>query len=84
MTRFADIVLSLVGILVSLPLLAVFIFVWFLDTGSPIFRQCRVGRNLRPFTIFKLRTMRMDTHSVPTHLTNGAASDPLWALFAPG
>lgn len=77
MTRLADIIFSLVGILISLPLLAVFILFGFLDTGSPIFRQCRLGRNLRPFTILKLRTMQMDTHSVPTHLTNVAAVTPV-------
>ena len=76
MSRLADIILSSVGILISLPLLAVFILFGFLDTGSPIFRQRRVGRNLQPFTILKLRTMRMDTHSVPTHLTNVAAVTP--------
>ena len=76
MIRLVDIILSAVGILISLPLLAVFILAAFLDTGSPIFRQARVGRNLRPFTILKLRTMQIDTHSVPSHLANVAAVTP--------
>ncbi|NCG09572.1 MAG: sugar transferase [Alphaproteobacteria bacterium] len=76
MTRLVDIILSTVGILISLPLLAVFVLAGSLDTGSPIFRQARVGRNLRPFTILKLRTMRINTHSVPSHLANAASVTP--------
>lgn len=76
MFRLVDILLSAVGILISLPLVPVLIIFGFLDTGSPIFRQARVGRNLKTFTIFKLRTMRPDTHSVPSHLADVAAVTP--------
>ncbi len=37
--------------------------------GPVLFTQTRVGRNLTHFTIFKFRTMRIDTpHDTPTHL----------------
>lgn len=76
MIRFIDVVLAAFGILIFLPLFAVFILVGYLDTGSPIFRQARVGLHLESFTIFKLRTMRPDTYSVPSHLADIAAVTP--------
>src|SRR5690554_7037860 len=40
------------------------------DTGSPIFRQERVGRNRKPFILVKFRTMKKDTASVASHLAS--------------
>ena len=37
------------------------------DGGPAIFRQARVGRGERTFTLFKLRTMRIDTGDLPSH-----------------
>ncbi len=68
--RMMDILLSVVGLLVTWPFLTVLLFIGFFDTGSPIFRQVRVGRNQQPFTLFKLRTMRLDTQAVATHIVN--------------
>ncbi len=45
----------------------------YFDTGSPVFRQERVGRNKKPFTLIKFRTMPVETQSVATHLV-GASS----------
>jgi lipopolysaccharide/colanic/teichoic acid biosynthesis glycosyltransferase len=42
----------------------------FLDTGSPIFRQQRVGRHLKPFILVKFRTMKLDTVHVASHLAS--------------
>lgn len=44
-----------------------------IDSGSPIFRQVRVGRDRKPFVLWKFRTMRLDTASVATHLADAAA-----------
>ena len=46
------------------------------DTGSPIFRQQRVGRNKRPFTLVKFRTMKPDTAHVASHLASSSAITP--------
>ena len=42
----------------------------YVDTGSPILAQKRVGRNLKIFKIFKFRTMKIKTLSKATHLVN--------------
>lgn len=73
MTRLFDVVLSLAGLVVSAPVfLLLFVLVWF-DTKSPLFRQERVGRHQKPFTLVKFRTMRPDTASVATHLADISA-----------
>lgn len=50
----------------------IFIFGLF-DTGSPLFLQKRVGKNLKPFTLIKFRTMSKNTRSVGTHMVDSAS-----------
>ena len=45
----------------------------YFDTGSPIFCQERVGRDKKPFTLIKFRTMAVGTASIATHLADGAS-----------
>lgn len=73
MIRLFDFVFSLLGLLVGLPVLLVLTVIGLFDTGSPIFRQVRVGRNQQPFTLVKFRTMKVDTASVATHLASSAS-----------
>ena len=68
MYRFFDIFFSLIGIVLSLPLLIIIYAISFFDTGSPIFAQERVGLNMKPFILFKFRTMSLDTINVASHL----------------
>lgn len=77
MIRLIDIVLSAISIFVLWPLLVVLYAAGYMDTGAPLFRQVRVGRDRQPFTLVKFRTMRPDTQSVATHLANPAAVTPL-------
>lgn len=70
MIRFLDFSISLVGIVVTFPLFVVLYLIGFFDTGSPIFRQVRVGRNLKPFTLIKFRTMKVEAASVASHLAD--------------
>ncbi|KJS70868.2 MAG: lipid carrier : UDP-N-acetylgalactosaminyltransferase [Pseudomonas sp. BICA1-14] len=61
------------GLLFGFPVLVVLAIIGLFDTGSPIFRQVRVGRNQKPFTLVKFRTMKVDTASVATHLASSAS-----------
>ena len=52
-----------------------------LDTGSPLFLQARVGRQQKPFVLTKFRTMHPDPASVATHLAGVSAITPLGAFL---
>ena len=73
MIRVFDFVFSFMGLLIGFPVLVVLAIIGLFDTGSPIFRQVRVGRNQQPFTLVKFRTMKVDTVSVATHLASSAS-----------
>jgi len=74
--RALDVVFSFFGLLFGLPVLLLLTLVGLFDTGSPIFRQQRVGRHQRPFTLVKFRTMKVNTASVATHLVSSASITP--------
>jgi len=71
--RLLDFFFSLFGLLFGFPVLLVLMVIGFFDTGSPVFRQERVGRNKKPFTLVKFRTMKKDTASVASHLASASA-----------
>ncbi len=77
MLRVFDLVFSLMGLLLGSPVLLVIYVAGLFDTGSPFFQQVRVGRNERPFTLLKFRTMRPETPSVASHLADISAITPL-------
>lgn len=68
MIRTFDFIFSLIGLTVGLPILILLYLIGLFDTGSPIFKQERVGRYKKPFTLIKFRTMAVDTVSVASHL----------------
>lgn len=70
MIRTFDLIFSLLGLVVGFPVLLALTTIGLFDTGSPIFRQVRVGRYQQPFTLVKFRTMKVDTASVATHLAS--------------
>lgn len=73
MLRVLDFIFSLLGLVFGFPILLVIYVVGLFDTGSPLFLQERVGRNKKPFTLVKFRTMSVDTASVATHLASSAS-----------
>lgn len=77
MIRILDVLFALCGLILGLPILVGLTILGLFDTGSPFFRQTRVGRYQRPFTLLKFRTMRPDTASVATHLADASAVTPL-------
>ena len=76
MIRFFDLVFALFGLVFGGPVLLILFLIGLFDTGSPVFRQVRVGRNKKPFTLIKFRTMKVDTASVATHLASSSSITP--------
>ncbi|MBS3798474.1 sugar transferase [Pseudoalteromonas sp. BDTF-M6] len=70
MIRLLDFLLALFGLFIASPFLLILFVIGMLDTGSPLFRQERVGKNKKPFTLVKFRTMKVDTASVASHLAS--------------
>jgi sugar transferase (PEP-CTERM system associated) len=69
--RFASIAISILGLILSLPLLLLVVtFIKLTSRGTVFYRQKRVGRNGVSFYCYKVRTMRPDAE---------ADSGPTWA-----
>jgi sugar transferase (PEP-CTERM system associated) len=57
--RSLALLLSLVTLLISLPIMGLVALLIWLDSGAPvIFRQTRIGKDGKPFTLYKFRSMR--------------------------
>ena len=70
--RTFDLIASCLGFLILSPLIASIAFAIFIeDGGSPFFRQIRIGRYGRPFSMIKLRTMVHDAQQRGGVLTVG-------------
>jgi lipopolysaccharide/colanic/teichoic acid biosynthesis glycosyltransferase len=80
MTRLSDIICSLIGLILLSPTILLLLIVGYFDTGSPIFKQERVGRNKQPFYLLKFRSMKLNTQSVATHLVQ-TSSITKWGTF---
>jgi O-antigen biosynthesis protein WbqP len=76
MIRLLDFCFSLSGLVCALPFFIILFIIGLFDTGSPVFRQERVGRNKKPFILIKFRTMSVDTASVASHLASSASITP--------
>jgi lipopolysaccharide/colanic/teichoic acid biosynthesis glycosyltransferase len=73
--RWVDAAVSAVGLVVSAPfLLAACIWIRWDSPGSPFYGQTRIGRNGKPFTLFKLRSMR-PVPELTSSITHGSG-DP--------
>lgn len=73
MIRLFDLLFALFGLIFGFPFLLLIYILGLFDTGSPLFLQKRVGRNKKPFTLVKFRTMKVDTASVASHLASAAS-----------
>ena len=80
MIRFLDIFFSFIGLTFLSPLLAIIFIIAFLDSGSPLFLQERVGRYKLPFILIKFRTLPKNTEHVASHLLEPVAIAP-FGLF---
>jgi lipopolysaccharide/colanic/teichoic acid biosynthesis glycosyltransferase len=73
MIRVLDLCFSFFGLVVATPVLLIIYIISYFDTGSPIFKQERIGKNKKPFILFKFRTMSVGTASVASHLSSADA-----------
>jgi lipopolysaccharide/colanic/teichoic acid biosynthesis glycosyltransferase len=80
MKRFFDIFFSLFGIILLSPIILILFLLGFLDTGSPLFFQERVGQNQIPFKLLKFRSMHLNTKAVATHLVQ-VSSITKWGII---
>jgi sugar transferase, PEP-CTERM system associated/exopolysaccharide biosynthesis polyprenyl glycosylphosphotransferase len=68
--RVLSVAISLVGLILSLPLMPFIILAIYCDSPGPVFyKQTRVGKAGRPFNVVKFRTMQLDAE----------AGGPKWA-----
>lgn len=81
MLRFLDVVFALIGLISGSPILLLIYCIGLFDTGSPLFRQERVGRQKKPFALVKFRTMKVDTASVASHLASSSSITSLGRLL---
>lgn len=79
--RLFDVLFALLGLVFGFPVLLLIYVLGLFDTGSPLFRQERVGRHQKPFTLVKFRTMTVDTASVASHLASSASITRLGAFL---
>ena len=80
MTRIFDMAFSFLGLLILSPLILCLLVIGVFDTGSPLFRQERVGMNQKPFQLLKFRSMHVNTQAVATHLVQVSAITK-WGSF---
>ena len=74
MKRLFDIFFSVLGLIVFLPILITFCFlIWLQDFHSPFYKAVRVGKHNRQFTMYKLRTMRVN--AVQTGVESTSSDD---------
>ncbi len=68
--RLIDIVLSLIGLVfAAIPMAVVALIIKWEDPGPALFAQKRIGNHKQLFTLYKFRSMKLDTpHDMPTHL----------------
>lgn len=71
--RPLDILFSATGLIATSPLLIGATVIGYLDTGSPLFIQERVGKDQKPFKLIKFRTMKVSTESVASHLVDNTS-----------
>ena len=70
MIRLIDILISFLGIILFAPFLIMVVIVIRFEIKKPFFLQERVGLKKKPFNLIKFRTMKIDTPSIGTHLTD--------------
>lgn len=67
--RLMDIIFSVVGIIVMFPVFILISAAVYIDDPGPVlFRQKRIGKNKKFFTLHKFRSMKRSAPDLPTHM----------------
>ena len=78
--RCLDILASLVGLVIFLPVVVILCIIIKLESKGPaVFKQTRAGKDGRPFTLYKFRTMRTGVDPFGTSPKSG--EDPRLTSF---
>jgi exopolysaccharide biosynthesis polyprenyl glycosylphosphotransferase len=79
--RVLDIVLVILSAPLTLPLIGLIVLLIRRDSpGAAIFKQMRVGKNGKPFTAYKFRTMVADAELRKAELADAVADDRLFKI----
>lgn len=70
MIRLFDILFSLIGLIILFPIILLISIIGFFESGSPFFKQERIGYDQKIFVLIKFRTMKKGTKSTATHLAD--------------
>ncbi len=81
MKRIFDIFFSFIGLIILGPIFIMILIIGYFDTGSPIFRQERVGMHRKPFRLMKFRSMHLNAPSVATHLASASTITPFGSFL---
>lgn len=69
--RILDLILGLVGLLIGLPLFVIIaVFISIESSGPVLFQQVRLGRKMKPFTIYKFRSMVENAENMEAGIFN--------------
>ena len=81
MTRLLDIFFAIIGLVASVPIFFLLALICWVNNVPPLFYQQRMGKKLKPFILVKFRSMRPNTPSVATHLSEGSAILPFGSFL---
>ena len=77
--RTIDVMVAGLGLLISLPVLVLACAaIRLVDGGPALYRQVRIGREQRPFVLYKLRTMALGADDLDLAMINERTDGPLF------
>jgi len=81
MTRLLDIFFATIGLVASVPIFFLLALICWVNNVTLLFYQQRVGKKLKPFILVKFRSMRPNTPSVATHLSDASTILPFGSFL---
>jgi lipopolysaccharide/colanic/teichoic acid biosynthesis glycosyltransferase len=73
MKRIFDLVFSLIGLIIFSPIILITaLSIWLNDFGNPFYSAMRMGQNMRPFIMYKFRSMIINADKNGVMSTSGS------------